>query len=346
MVQSVMESAVQPSKLAGPLDRFMMDEPQTAGAPNEPVNPPTIAPVNPLEPLVEAYLADLSTVRAPATVQGARNDLRAIARAAAELGLPGDVRAWTEPDILALRDRFAGLAPCGVQRRVGILGAFLAFHGNDVVLTARRQRRLPLPPARHGPVHIIDEADRRRLYAAARPVQRMALVLGFGLGLRVGELAAVRVDDIRDVGLVVRKGKGGKARTVPVGPDVEREVRAFVEGHRARVVARSGAAGDPGTLLVHLVRGVVRPYSPLSLGASLRALGRRRGVRFSPHDMRRTFATELAARGLGLEAVREVLGHEDIETTRRYVHVGPDRLRAGTEGYQDAICEEMARARG
>jgi integrase len=324
----------------------MVVDPQPPAAFITSATPPAPAPGNPLEPLVDAYLADFATVRAPATVRGARDDLRAIARAATDLGLPGDVRAWAEPDILALRDRFAGLAPCGVQRRVGVLGAFLAFHGNDVVQVARRQRRLPLPPARHGPVHVIDEATRRRLYAAARPVQRMALVLGFGLGLRLGELAAVRVDDIRDGGLVVRKGKGGKARTVPVGPDVEREVRAFVEGHRARVVARLSSEGDPGTLLVHLVKGAVRPYSPLSLGASLRGLGRRLGVRFSPHDMRRTFATELAERGAGLEAVREVLGHEDIETTRRYVHVRPERLRAGTEGYQNAICEEIARARG
>jgi len=324
----------------------MVVDPQPPAASITSAAPPAPAPGNPLEPLVDAYLADLATVRAPATVRGARDDLRAVARAAADLGLPEDVRAWAESDILALRDRFAGLAPCGVQRRMGVLGAFLAFHGNDVVQVARRQRRLPLPPARHGPVHVIDETNRRRLYAAARPVQRMALVLGFGLGLRLGELAAVRVDDIRDVGLVVRKGKGGKARTVPVGPDVEREVRAFVEGHRARVVARLSSERDPGTLLVHLVKGAVRPYSPLSLGVSLRALGRRLGVRFSPHDMRRTFATELAERGAGLEAVREVLGHEDIETTRRYVRVSAGRLRAGTEDYQDAICEEMARARG
>lgn len=346
MDRIVQASEVPAATSTGPLDRFMSDDPQPPAAPSAPPAPPAPAPGDPLEPLVEAYLGDLATVRSPATVRGQRNDLKAISRASATLGLPGDIRAWTEPDILALKAQWGDLAPCTLQARVGVLGAFLAFHGNDVVQVARRQRRLPLPPARHGPVHVIDEATRRRLYAAARPVQRMALVLGFGLGLRLGELAAVRVDDIRDVGLVVRKGKGGKARTVPVGPDVEREVRAFVEGHRARVVARAAGGGDPGTLLVHLVKGAVRPYSPLSLGASLRALGRRLGVRFSPHDMRRTFATELAERGAGLEAVREVLGHEDIETTRRYVHVRPERLRAGTEGYQDAICEEIARARG
>ena len=131
-----------------PLDRFMVVDHQPPAASITSAAPPAPAPGNPLEPLVDAYLADLATVRAPATVRGARDDLRAVARAAADLGLPEDVRAWAESDILALRDRFAGLAPCGVQRRMGVLGAFLAFHGNDVVQVARRQRRLPLPPAR------------------------------------------------------------------------------------------------------------------------------------------------------------------------------------------------------
>lgn len=325
-----------------------MDDPQPPAAPIAPTTPPAPAPGNPLEPLVEAYLRDLATVRSPATVRSQRNDLKAIAKAATSLGLSGDISLWTEPDIIALKAQWGGLAPCTLQARVGVLGAFLAFHGNDVVQVARRRRRLPLPPARHGPVRVVDEPTRRRLYAAATPVQRMALVLGFGLGLRLGELAAVRLDDIRDGVLVVRKGKGGKARTVPVGPDVGRELRAFEEGHRAGFVARAKGKGgvDPGTLLVHFSKGAARPYSPRTLGHSLCALGRRLGVRFSPHDMRRTFATELADRGAGLEVVGELLGHENLETTRRYVHVKPERLRAGTEAHQCAICEEMARARG
>ena len=327
----------------------MVDEPPTTGGPVAQAAPPSAAPPSDtLEPLVEAYLRDRATVRSPTTVGHERSDLRAVARAAAELGLPGDVTRWAEPDVLALKAQWGHLAPSTLQWRVGVLGSFLAFHGNDVVQVARRRGRMPLPPARHGPVRVEDEPARRRLNAAARPAMRMALVLGFGLGLRLGELAAARLDDIRDGVLLVRRGKGGKGRAVPLGAEVEREVRAYVEGHRARVVARARAAGggDPGTILVHMYRGTARSYCSMSLGVSLSALGARLGVRFSPHDMRRTFATELADRGAGLEVVSELLGHEDLETTRRYVMVKPARLRAGTEAHQCAICEEIARARG
>jgi site-specific recombinase XerD len=61
--------------------------------------------------------------------------------------------------------------------------------------------------------------------------------------------------------------------------------------------------------------------------------------------MRRTCATELADMGAGLDDVGAVLGHEDAETTRRYVLVRPERLRAGTAAHQVAICGELARAR-
>ena len=334
-----------PAASTGPLDRFMVDEPPITGGPVAQAAPPAAPPRDAMEPLVEAYLRDRATVRSPTTVGHERSDLRAVARAAAELGLPGDVTRWAEPDVLALKGQWGHLAPSTLQARVGVLGAFLAFHGNDVVQVARRRGRMPLPPARHGPVRVVDEPARRRLYAAARPAMRMALVLGFGLGLRLGELAAARLDDIRDGVLLVRRGKGGKGRAVPLGAEVEGEVRAYVEGHRARVVARGGGA-DPGTILVHIYRGTVRSYCPRSLGVSLSTLGARLGVRLSPHDMRRTFATELADRGAGLEVVSELLGHEDLETTRRYVMVKPARLRAGTEAHQCAICEEIARARG
>ena len=64
----------------------------------------------------------------------------------------------------------------------------------------------------------------------------------------------------------------------------------------------------------------------------------RLGVRFSPHDMRRAFATELADREVGLEVIQVALGHAKLGTTRDYVQVKQRRLREALDGYQGAVC--------
>jgi integrase len=111
----------------------------------------------------------------------------------------------------------------------------------------------------------------------------MAMFLGFGLGLRLGEICGVRLRDIQGGDLLVRRAKGGGTRSVPLSGSIGWEVRAYVEGHRAHLMEwarlQGRAAEDPGTLLVHVHRGEPRPYTPDGLGNSLRDRGASVGVR-------------------------------------------------------------------
>jgi integrase/recombinase XerD len=176
------------------------------------------------------------------------------------------------------------------------------------------------------------------------------MALGFGLGLRAGEICALRLEDIKDGNVVVRCGKGGRLRAVPITPSFEEELRAFAAGHRARLMEwarlESRGAQDPGTLLVQICHRTPRPFTPNALCWSLIQLGRGLGVRFSPHDMRRAFATELADREVGLEVIQVALGHVKLGTTRDYVQVRQRRLRQALDGYQGAVCAAVGTGHG
>jgi site-specific recombinase XerD len=63
------------------------------------------------------------------------------------------------------------------------------------------------------------------------------------------------------------------------------------------------------------------PVDPDAFSHWLTAIGRRAGIRVSPHRLRHTSATLMLNRGVAIEAVGKVLGHTDIKTTGVYARV-------------------------
>ena len=329
----------------GPLDRYISE---AMGSPTQRERPADVASDGGLTADIESFLAHLATFRSRRTLHSYREELDVVARDAGALGLPGDIARWTEPDVLALRARWDGLAPTSLNKRLIVLAGLLAFHGNEVVAEMKARGRLLLPLPRRRSVRHVGAGERHLLFAAATPMERAVLALGFSLGLRLSELAALRLDDLRVGELVVRRG--GRGWALPLAEPVEREVRAYAEGPRAATVAFARARGcedpDPGTLLVHYTRHLLAPYQEDSLGNLLMDLGARAGVAFSAHDMRRTCATELAERDVAIEVIQDAMGHENLESTRKYVQVRQGRLHAAMDGYQGAVCGETGNGDG
>jgi site-specific recombinase XerD len=118
-------------------------------------------------------------------------------------------------------------------------------------------------------------------------------------------------------------GKGGKERQVPVDRAFFIELAAYLRLERPPrlatpecfVVLRGPTTGAPVT------------------EAGLRSLFRRHramsgAVRVRPHRLRHTYGTELAAAGMDLLALRELMGHSSPETTAAYVHLPIEQLAA------------------
>jgi len=107
--------------------------------------------------------------------------------------------------------------------------------------------------------------------------------------------------------LMVRHGKGNKERMVPVtDADVARELLSFAQ------------TKEPGDNLFGVQAGTFKWHA----GEIRKATG----VDFHSHRLRHTLATRLLAQGTPIDVVQEVLGHENINTTRRYAKTAPERL--------------------
>ena len=149
----------------------------------------------------------------------------------------------------------------------------------------------------------------------------LAMVLG---GLRAAEVRSLRLADV-DMGLrrVRVVGKGGKERIVPVDGVFFAECAAYVRSERPP------GCRSPECFVV--LRGPTRggPLTEAGLRKVFRTHRARSGAtRVRPHRLRHTYGTELAAAGIDLLALRELMGHASPETTARYVHLSADTLAA------------------
>lgn len=171
----------------------------------------------------------------------------------------------------------------------------------------------------------IDGADVTAFLADLLTYRDRAIVLAMVLGgLRAGEVRSLRLADV-DMGLgrVRVFGKGGRERIVPVDRVFFVECASYLREERP--------AGCPTPECFVVLRGPTRGQALTEAG--LRKIFRvhrdRSGAtRVRPHRLRHTYGTELAAAGIDLLVLRELMGHASPETTARYVHLSPEGLAA------------------
>lgn len=151
---------------------------------------------------------------------------------------------------------------------------------------------------------------------------RAMLEVLYGSGLRVSELAVLRLADINlEDGFLVCRGKGGKERIVPLGRSSCRAIGRYLKEVRPLF----DRAGREEVFLSR--RG--RPFTRQGVWKLLRqhAVAAGLAAKISPHVLRHSFATHLLERGADLRSVQLMLGHSQITTTQIYTHVSRERLR-------------------
>ncbi|HVF52993.1 MAG TPA: site-specific tyrosine recombinase XerD [Actinomycetota bacterium] len=157
---------------------------------------------------------------------------------------------------------------------------------------------------------------------------RAMLEVLYGAGLRITELVDLDRDDVDlDEGsLLVRAGKGNKARRLPLGRAAKGAVGDYLSASRPELARR--ARGGPGAHPLFLNarggrmsrQGAWKILKRYAAQASL-------GELVSPHTLRHSFATHMLDAGADIRVVQELLGHASLATTQVYTLVSDQRLR-------------------
>ena len=260
----------------------------------------------------------------------------------------GRPRSTAGQPVVSIRTR-RGAAPATANRRIAALRGLFEFavlagaRADSPVATARRATGLR--PKRRGLLGHIStgkprtggrlvreprrlpeslEAEEVAVFLADLGTHRdramvLAMVLG---GLRAGEVRGLLLADV-DVGArrVRVVGKGNKERVVPVERAFFTEVTAYLR------TERPPGCATPACFVV--LRGPTKgaPVTEAGMRRIFRTHRARSGVtRARPHRLRHTYGTELAAAGIDLLVLRELMGHASPETTAGYVHLSAETI--------------------
>ena len=178
---------------------------------------------------------------------------------------------------------------------------------------------------------VLARAEVKSLLAAVRePRFRTCLALMYHCGLRVGEAVRIQVKDIlgRETPprLLVRCGKGGKQRYVPIAPGMVEDLRAWWRTHQnPTLLFPSPGRGwaDRTLTLSQSMHGNTGPMSTSCVQSAYRLARAASGINpgSTTHTLRHSYATHLLEEGVSLRQISAYLGHESLDTTVIYTHL-------------------------
>jgi integrase/recombinase XerD len=180
---------------------------------------------------------------------------------------------------------------------------------------------------------VLNERDIKRVLAAISKRSyssrdRAMFMLSLLAGMRVGEVAALKVSDVYEadgrvkeqIRLSSTQTKGSEARSVLLNAQAQEELRIYARtlsrtGDEPLFVSKWGKAMSPNSL----VQVFGRFYKLAGLSNA------------SSHSGRRSFITNLANKGVSVRVLAALASHKSISTTQRYIEVGEHQLRAAVE---------------
>ncbi len=290
---------------------------------------------------VEEFLAYAERERrlSPHTLAAYRSDIEGFQRFVGSY-LSDPDWDWPNVDRLSIRAYLGSLHNQGrksstIARKLAAVRALYRFLNRTgrstvdparLVRTPRGEHALPGHLTRTQADELFDHLD-DRLVAGHDDIlslrNRAILELIYSSGLRLSELHTLDVSDLDFERDQVRvEGKGSKVRIVPVGEVALRHIKRYLV---ARGHVTGSSAGHKALFLSSRRSRLSRRQIQRAVQALLDLVAQGEGL--STHALRHSFATHLVDGGADLVAVKEMLGHASLSTTRIYTHTSREQLK-------------------
>lgn len=189
--------------------------------------------------------------------------------------------------------------PASIRRAISSLRSFYNWGLRNGYFIDNPARYVSTPKLKKTLPQVLDDNIIRKAINIADGQIKLIIALLYETGIRIGECLALRYEDFdKQRQTILINGKGGKQRIVHYG-DYTANIIGPQIGH--------------GLLFDGLAQ--------IDCRYMFYSIFQRLGVRASPHTLRHTFATRMLENGASIEAVRFLLGHEDIRTTQKYTNI-------------------------
>lgn len=159
-------------------------------------------------------------------------------------------------------------------------------------------------------------------------------------GMRVGEVAALRVSDVlamdgtvkEEIALSAQQTKGNKARTVLVPRKLRDELTSYLQQRYGLANLQAVTQTDTQRALFPTQKNPQRGFTANTLCQLFHKIYKDSQMYgATSHSGRRTFITKLADKGVGVRVLMALAGHKSIATTQRYIELNPTIMKAAVE---------------
>jgi site-specific recombinase XerD len=227
-----------------------------------------------------------------------------------------------------LEEAARGLSPMTRATALSAIKALFVYLVAEEMVSDDPAEAVRRPPGTRLRTEVYSEAEAEAILSWAANQTELRWQVGYAViatfrytGLRLSELVSLRLDQVdleaRRISLI---GKGRKPRVVPIPPALVPVLDEYLTVLRPTLPSSLFVFANPGSVPSRQHYG---RYCPRSVANLVQDAGLAAGIegRHFPHRWRHSYATSLLRRGVDIHLVQRLLGHSNITTTTRYLHL-------------------------